>query len=132
MLHLYLYSESFDILRSKCTIDMSRIPTDKLADECDNVLQHHRNAILFLGYIDPGWMLDPKHETRIRHAIRKFECYMITFHIQSIPFAWKNEIDTLYFKSIKDGHPKVVNDGSTLHIELETEDRHAIGTSSIE
>jgi hypothetical protein len=115
MLHVYLYLESLEVLRSKCTIDMSRIPLDKLADECDNIIQHHRNAILFLGYIDVGWMLDPKHETRIRHCIRKFETHVITLFKESIPYSWKNEIDTLYFKSTKNGSPEIINDGSIVH-----------------
>lgn len=119
MLHIYLYDHSFEELRQKATIDMSKIPTDRLADECDNIVQHHKSCILFFGYIDVGWMLDPKHEARIRNAIRKFEVHMVTFHIESIPHSWKNEIDTLYVKNSKDGHAKVINDGSVVHTEPE-------------
>jgi hypothetical protein len=122
MIHLYLYLQPFEILRSNCDIDMSKIPADRLADECDNILQHHKSSKLFFGYLEPGWMLDPRHEARIRNTIRKFEVHMVTFHLESIPFAWKNEIDTVYVQTSKDGGSKIVDDGCAVQAELEAED----------
>ena len=101
---------------------MSKVSAELLADECDKLVQHHKSCVLFLGYLDPGWMLDPKHEARIRHAIRKFETHMISFHIESIPFAWKNEIDTVYYQSPKNGLSEIVDNGSTVHSESKDED----------
>jgi hypothetical protein len=121
MIHLYLFLNSFAELRSKCTIDLSKISIEFLADECDKLVQHHKSCVLFLGYLDPGWMLDPKHEARVRHAIRKFETHMISFHIESIPFAWKNEIDTVYYQSPKNGGTKTINNGSAVHSESKDE-----------
>jgi hypothetical protein len=121
MIHLYLDLQPFEIFRSKCDIDMSKIPAERLADECDNILQHHKTSKLFFGYLDPGWMLDPRHEARIRNTIRKFEVHMVTFHLESIPHAWKNEIDTVYVKTSKDGGPKTINDGCAIQAESETE-----------
>jgi hypothetical protein len=121
MLHLYLYLHPNEDLRSKCTIDMSKVSSDCLADECEKVLQHHKECILFLGFLEPGWMLDPKHEARIRRIIRKFETHMIAIHPESIPHAWKNEIDIVYVRPLKNGAPKTINDGCTLHDESETE-----------
>jgi len=120
MIHLYNFIPDFSILRNKCTIDLSKIPSDQLADECDRILQHHADCILFLGFLEPGWMLDPRHEARIRLSIRKFESYIVTLHLESLPFAWKNEIDTLYTKDSKDGRSKAIDDGCIVHAELET------------
>jgi len=121
MIHLYLYLQSFENLRSKCDIDMSKIPAERLADECDNILQHHKSSKLFFGYLDPGWMLDPRHEARIRNAIRKFEVHMVTFHLESVPHAWKNEIDTVYVQKSKDGGSEVVDNGCSVQAQPKTE-----------
>jgi hypothetical protein len=98
---------------------MSKIPAERLADECDNILQHHKSSKLFFGYLDPGWMLDPRHEARIRNAIRKFEVHIVSFHLESIPHAWKNEIDTVYVQSSKDGRSKAIDHGCPVQAELE-------------
>jgi len=122
MLYLYLYLHEFEKLRLMCDIDMSKIPSEKIADECDNILQHHKTCKLFFGYLDVGWMLDPKHEARIRNCIRKFEVHMITFHLDSVPHSWKNEINTLYVQNIKNGRTEVINDGCALQPESKAED----------
>lgn len=122
MLQLYLYFKDFEKLRLDCDIDMSKIPIDRLADECDNILQHHKTCKLFFGYLDVGWMLDPKHEARIRNCVRKFEVHMITFHLDSVPYSWKNEIDTLHVSRIENGDSKVINDGCALQPESKAED----------
>ena len=129
MIHIFLFS-CFDELRAKCTIDMSKLPAERLADECDSVLQHHKTCTIFLGYLDVGWMLDPRHEARIRNTIRKFDVYMITFHLESLPFSWKNEIDTLYIQDVKNGHPKAIHHGCAVQAEPQVEDRRTPEDSS--
>jgi hypothetical protein len=121
MLSVYLF-----ITQPIYTIDLSRVPSNQLADECDNILAHHTDCKLFFGFLEPGFMLDPKHEARIRKCIRKFECHLICFHLESIPFSWKNEIDTVYCKSSQNGHSEIVNDGCPVQHELQTEHRRSI------
>ena len=121
MIHVYLYLHPFEELRGVCDIDMSKIPAERLADECDNILQHHKTSKLFFGYLDPGWMLDPRHEARIRNTIRKFEVHMVTFHLESVPHAWKNEINTLYVEDSKNGGSKIVDNGCAVQAEFEAE-----------
>jgi len=130
MIHIYLDNCYFSKLRVMCDIDMSKVPADKLADECDNIIQHHKDVKLFFGYLDIGWMLDPKHEVRIRAAIRKFEVHMVTFHLESIPHSWKNEIDTVYILNQKDGCSKVINDGCSVQPEPQAKNRPTFGTTS--
>ena len=95
MLTVYLFSNKPD-----CTVDLSRIPSNELADECDNILNHHKECKIFFGFLEPGFMLDLKHEARIRKCIRKFNCHLIVFHLESLPWSWKNEIHSLSSSSL--------------------------------
>lgn len=116
MLYVYTYPKSFNELR-KDTIDLSTVPTRDLAEQCEVLMTHQPDRRIFLGYLEPGWMLDPKHEARIRSVIRKFHTTIVCFHIKSLPFSWKNEIDILYLKNTTDGTSQTINDGCTLQSE---------------
>lgn len=96
-------------------IDLSKVALVDLASECDSVVGHHKDCIVFLGYLEPGWMLDSSSQTRIRKLIRKFPVAMTCFFLESLPFSWKNEIDILYLKDSKNGSTTTFNDGSNLH-----------------
>ena len=115
MLYVYLFEIK---TKPNFTIDLSKIPTSRLADECDSILDHHNESVIFFGFLEPGFMLEPKHEARIRKCIRKFECHLICFHLESLPFSWKNEIDIVYSKNEKNGNTKTINNGCTLQHEL--------------
>jgi hypothetical protein len=81
-------------------IDLSKLDPDKLADESDSIVNHHKDCIVFLGYLEPGWMIDAMSQTRMRKLFRKFPVGLVTQFTESIPFSWKNEIDLVYmFKS---------------------------------
>jgi hypothetical protein len=77
-------------------IDMSKVVVDKLIEETDSIVSHHRDCVIFLGYLEPGWMLSSMNQTRIRKLFRKFHVGMVTYYMESLPFSWKNEIDTVY------------------------------------
>jgi hypothetical protein len=77
-------------------LDLSKVPTHILAEEIESILNHHKNCCVFLGFLEPGWMLDATHQTRIRKLFRKFPVGMVTHFVESLPFSWKNEIHTLY------------------------------------
>jgi hypothetical protein len=79
-------------------------------------MTHHTNCCIFLGYLEPGWMLEPTHQTRIRKLFRKFPVAMTTHFVESIPFSWKNEIDIYYTQEElnKDGQTNFVDNGSSL------------------
>ena len=118
--NLQKYKEFRDVFRTKhgemTFLDLSRVQSSQLANEVDSVVGHHSNCCVFLGYLEPGWMLDPTHQTRIRKLFRKFPVAMVTNFVESIPFSWKNEIDTFYTDSTvnKNGNPNSLNDGSSL------------------
>ena len=98
-------------------IDLSKNPLASLADEADAIVNHHKGCCIFLGYLEPGWMLELAHQTRLRKLFRKFPVGLILEFPESLPFSWKNEIDIVYtFKPLnKNGEPDIINDGSTLH-----------------
>lgn len=96
------------------TIDLSRVASGKLADECDSVVDHHEKCSVFLGYLEPGWMLEPTHQTRIRKLLRKFPVGMVTNFVESLPFSWKNEIDTFFIGSPVNGIANTFDNGSSL------------------
>ena len=77
-------------------IDLSKIPSENLADECSSIFSHHKECIVFLGYLEPGWMLSLQNQTRLRKIFRKFPVAIVTNFLESLPYSWKTELDTVY------------------------------------
>lgn len=97
-------------------IDLSKIPSDELLVEITNAEQHIPCASIFLGYLEPGWMLISGHQTLLRSAIRKFRVGMVCNYLESLPHSWKNEINILYTAKInnKNGISQTVHNGSSV------------------
>jgi hypothetical protein len=95
-------------------IDLSKVSLSDLANECDSVFSHHKDCTIFLGYLEPGWMLDSPSQTRLRKLIRKFPVAMVCYFLESLPFSWKNEIDILYLKDHQNGSSTTIDNGSSL------------------
>jgi hypothetical protein len=100
-------------------VDLSKITSDLLATESDAIVQHHKDCCIFLGYLEPGWMLEPTHQTRLRKLFRKFPVGLVTNYTESLPYSWKNEIDIIYtYKDLKNhGESNSVHDGSSVYNE---------------
>jgi len=124
MLFVYFFLESFSEIRKQIDIDLSMLSSELLADECDRILDHHSDKKIFLGYLEPGWMLDPKHDARIRRLIRKFDVYMVCVFPESLSFSWKNEISLVYLDSKKDGSSQIVHHGHSVQSECKVEHEH--------
>lgn len=77
-------------------IDISKIPSEDLIEQADSILSHHADVCVFLGYLEPGWMLESHNQTRMRELFRKFTVGFVCQFQDSIPFSWKNEIEVLY------------------------------------
>lgn len=95
-------------------LDLSKTPSNQLADESDSIVNHHSNCAVFLGYLEPGWMLDPTHQTRLRKLFRKFPVAFLMNFVESIPFSWKTDIDTLYVRKPINGQSNSINNGGSL------------------
>lgn len=114
------YHEFREILRSTHAefkfLDLSKVPSSCLVNEVDSIMAHHTNCFIFLGYLDPGWMLEPTHQTRIRKLFRKFPVAFVCNFVESIPFSWKNEIHTFYTERVlnKNGNSNSFNNGSSI------------------
>ena len=102
-------------------LDLSKVPVSKLAEESMSVVNHHSECAVFLGYLEPGWMLESAHQVHIRKLIRKFPVAMVSKFVDSIPFSWKNETRSIYthVPLNHNGSSKVVNDGSSVQHEPE-------------
>ena len=90
------FYDNFCKTRDVKVIDLSNIMPTILADESDSIVNHHKECVVILGYLEPGWMLDLPSQTRIRKLFRKFDVAMVTHYTESIPFSWKTEINTIY------------------------------------
>jgi hypothetical protein len=106
------FRETFDLT----FLDLSKVASVQLADEVDSIVGHHMKCCVFLGYLEPGWMLEPTHQTRIRKLFRKFPVAMTTNFVESIPFSWKNEIHTFYTDQPlnKNGKANSLDNGSSI------------------
>lgn len=96
-------------------IDLSRVQSSELPHECDAIVNHHKTCAIFLGYLEPGWMLDSPSQTRIRKLFRKFPVAFVCNFLESLPFSWKNEIDILYTVPFKHGGSASLDDGGAVH-----------------
>lgn len=112
------FQKSYESLRC---IDLSKTPLQLLAEECDSIVNHHKDCCVFLGYLEPGWMLEPTHQTRLRKLFRKFPVGLVLQYSESLPYSWKNEIDTVYtYNDLKKhGESNSVDNGSSVHNKLE-------------
>lgn len=98
-------------------VDLSKIPLNELVTESSSIVNHHTNVVVFLGFLEPGWMLEGSHQVQLRKLFRKFEVGMVCRFVDSIPFSWKNEIDTLYTQvplNYNNGNSNIINNGCPL------------------
>lgn len=109
-------------------IDLSAIPSTDLGTECKSIAEHHSNCAVFLGYLEPGWMVSMQHQTLMRRLIRKFPVAMCCFYTESLPFSWKNEIEFLFSEPGNSNHgsPNSINDGGSVHHESEVRHGQAV------
>lgn len=97
-------------------IDLSKLPSSSLATEANSIVEHHKSCCVFLGYVEPGWMLDSSSQVQLRKLFRKFPVGMVCEFSESVPFSWKNEIDTIYTSKWvhKNGETVSVYNGSSV------------------
>jgi hypothetical protein len=59
-------------------------------------------------------MLEPMHQTRIRKLIRSCPVGFVCFYTESIPFAWKNEIESLVVFKAEHGDASSIDNGGSV------------------
>jgi hypothetical protein len=105
-----------DIHKDLRCIDLSNLQSSLLSVESTSICNHHKSCCVFLGYLEPGWMLEPTHQVQLRKLFRKFPVGIVTEFSESLPFSWKNEIDTIYTSKWvhKNGESVVIHNGSSV------------------
>jgi hypothetical protein len=86
----------FDVNATKTCLDLSKVSSSQLASEATSIVNHQTLCAVFLGYLEPGFMLDGPSQTIMRKLFRKFDVAMVCGFVESLPHSWKNEINTLY------------------------------------
>ena len=116
---MYCYS----IPKPSGCFDVSTLALDELADAVCAIASHQHSGHIWFGYLE-GWMLTPHEETRIRPALRKFECSLITVFPLSLSQAWKNELRRVYTSPPTHGDSNSNDNGGSL------QDGRAVGHGS--
>jgi hypothetical protein len=117
-----LFSDKWKALfPDKTFLDLSKQAPANLASESMSIVSHQTNCCIFLGYLEPGWMLDSCHQVILRKMIRKFPVAIMCFYMDSIPFSWKNETETIYIPAPlnSNGKSSSVDDGGSIQDKLE-------------
>ena len=108
------FKEKFkELFKDRTFIDLSKVSLNELSDEAMAIVNHHS---IFLGHLEPGFMLDSISQVILRKLIRKFPTGIICKFTESLPFSWKNEIDTLYIQKPlnSNGTTSFVDNGSSI------------------
>jgi hypothetical protein len=96
MLEVCTNLEKLPEFAKRFAISISQVPSSDIITQCESIFQHHADTSIFLGFLEPGWMLSPEDQTRMRPIFRKFKVGFVCVHKESIPFSWKNGIETVY------------------------------------
>jgi len=96
MLEVSTNLEKIDEFAKRFAINISQVSSSEIITQCEAIFQHHSDTSIFLGFLEPGWMLSAEDQTRMRVIFRKFKVGFLCVHKESIPFSWKNGIETLY------------------------------------
>lgn len=102
-------------------IDLSKVACSSLGIEVNSIIDHHKKCAVFLGHLEPGWMLEPQIQVQLRKLFRKFPVGIVCEFSESLPFSWKNEIEVLYTSksTYTNGDSLTINNGGALHNKLE-------------
>jgi hypothetical protein len=76
-------------------IDLSKTRASSLASELQTVYEHHSEAHVYIGYLDPILMLSAPDEVLTRRAFRKLAVTAVVSNPMILPYAWKNGLDQL-------------------------------------
>jgi hypothetical protein len=90
-----------DKFKETIYIDLSNKSLLSIIDDIDILISHHSTCSIFLGYLEPGWMLNLNHQTMLRKLFRKFNVGFVCEFVESIPFSWKTDTEILFISNTK-------------------------------
>ena len=78
-------------------IDLSKLPSADLADQTETIRTHQKGQTsIYLGFLDPLFMLTPYHETILRRSIQSCRVVLVCSDPTALSFCWKNGIEELH------------------------------------
>jgi len=87
------------LLRSQETdfIDLSNVTSENLAEQLETIRTHQKGTpTVYIGFLDPVFMLSPYHETILRRSIATCRVLLLTSDPGTLNLSWKNGIDLLH------------------------------------
>lgn len=79
------------------SVDLSNILSTDLAEQVETVRTHQKDPVsIYLGYLDPVYMISPYHETILRRSIQSCKLILTTSDPTALSLCWKNGIDYLH------------------------------------
>lgn len=76
--------------------DLSTSPSELLASHCVGIQNHYDKSAVFLGYLEPGWMIESGKQILLRYLIREYSVGLVCNYTESLPHSWKNGTDIIY------------------------------------
>lgn len=101
-------------------IDLSKVSSEELVKQSKTIIGHYSSCTIFLGFLEPGFMLDSYNQVLLRPLFRKFTVGIVCIFPESLPFSWKNEIEYFYYNkslNIDDRTTKIIDDGGSVQHE---------------
>ena len=77
-------------------LDLSNLTPSNLVDTLETICQHKTSSNIWIGFLDPLWMLTEPERIRMRTCIRKLEITMTCSNPRLLPYSWKAEIRKLF------------------------------------
>ena len=113
-------------------LDLSKVTTDSLPTAINDFCDHHKTGHIYIGYLDPLYMLHPMEETVMRRGFCQCDMSIVVSNPYILPLSWKNGTKHLrVVESTKHVEiAKVIHDGSASHIRDEAEHGRATDTPS--
>jgi hypothetical protein len=78
-------------------IDLSKCPSGELAEQTETIRTHQKEQTsIYLGFLDPLFMMTPYHETILRRSIQSCRVVFVCSDPTALSFCWKNGIEELH------------------------------------
>jgi hypothetical protein len=75
--------------------DLSNLRPADMLDTLETICQHKSVDKVWVGFLDPLWMLTEPERIRMRDCIRKLEITMVCSNPRALPYSWKAEMTKL-------------------------------------
>jgi hypothetical protein len=80
---------------AKGTHDISNLRPADMLETLETICQHKSADKVWIGFLDPLWMLTEPERIRMRDCIRKLDITMTCSNPRALPYSWKAEISEL-------------------------------------